>query len=209
MSEWDSFYGPNAGYALELYERYQRDPASVDAETRAIFERMRPLPDGAANGSASGVNRSANGATATATSESPRQIASHEPQDTIHDVVKVVLAARMARSIRQYGHLAARIDPLGSAPPDDPMLDPATHGLTDDDLEALPAAIVWPSAGPEAGSCRDALERLRAIYCGSIGYDLDHVQNYTERNWLHETVETGAHWEPLDTDEQRDLLASD
>ena len=196
MSEWDIFYGPNAGYALELYERYQRDPASVDAETRAIFERMRPVPYGASNGAA-------------ATVAAPYPVVSPTApatQEATHDVVKVVLAARMARSIREFGHLAAKIDPLGSAPPGDPMLDPATHGLTDADLEALPAAIVWPNAGPEAGSCRDALERLRAIYCGSIGYDFDHVHNYVERNWLHETVETGAHWEPLDTDEQRDLL---
>src|SRR5262249_32548295 len=119
MSEWDIFYGPNAGYALELYERYQRDPASVDAETRASFERMRPLPDGASNGSANG---------ATATTAALRPVVSPAPQDA-HDVVKVVLAARMARSIRQFGHLAAKIDPLGSAPPSDPMLDPATHGL--------------------------------------------------------------------------------
>src|SRR5690349_6245848 len=115
---------------------------------------------------------------ATATVATPHPTASVATRDT-HDVVKVVLAARMARSIREFGHLAAKIDPLGSAPPGDPMLDPATHGLTDADLEALPAAIVWPNAGPEAGSCRDALDQLRAIYCGGIGYDFDHVQNYT------------------------------
>src|SRR5690349_12055807 len=121
MSDWDIFYGPNAGYALELYERYQRDPAAVDAETRAIFERMRPMPDGATNGSSNG---------ATATIASPRPAVGSTTQDT-HDVVKVVLAARMARSIREFGHLAAKIDPLGSEPPGDPMLDPTTHGLTD------------------------------------------------------------------------------
>jgi 2-oxoglutarate dehydrogenase E1 component len=199
MSEWDIFYGPNAGYALELYERYQHDPTSVDAETRAIFARMRPMPDGATSG--------ANGASpvATATDETPRATTKVTTRDT-HDVVKVVLAARMARSIREFGHLAAMVDPLGGSAPGDPMLDPATHGLTEADLEALPAAIVWTGGGPDDGSCRDALERLRAIYCGSIGYDFDHVQNYTERNWLHETVESGAHWEPLDADEQRDLL---
>ena len=208
MSEWDIFYGPNAGYALELYERYQRDPDSVDAETRAIFERMRSLPDGATNGASGVSNGASHGATATVASPYP-VVSPTAPatQEAIHDVVKVVLAARMARSIREFGHLAARIDPLGGDPPSDPMLDPATHGLTDADLEALPAAIVWPTAGPEAGSCRDALERLRAIYCGSIGYDFDHVHNYVERNWLHETVEAGAHWEPLDAGEQRDLLS--
>ncbi|MDP9373033.1 MAG: hypothetical protein M3Q65_11415, partial [Chloroflexota bacterium] len=37
---WQAFYGPNAGYALELYERYQQDPNSVDAATRAVFDRL-------------------------------------------------------------------------------------------------------------------------------------------------------------------------
>mgnify|MGYP000894271499 CR=1 FL=1 len=39
MTDLSQFYGPNAGYVLELYERYKHDPASVDADTRAAFER--------------------------------------------------------------------------------------------------------------------------------------------------------------------------
>ena len=31
MSDFSPFHGPNAGYVLELYERYQQDPQSVDA----------------------------------------------------------------------------------------------------------------------------------------------------------------------------------
>jgi ABC-type polysaccharide/polyol phosphate transport system ATPase subunit len=36
------FYGPNLGYALELYERYREDPESVDERTREFFEGWRP-----------------------------------------------------------------------------------------------------------------------------------------------------------------------
>ena len=39
MDELENFYGPNAGYVLELYERYRQNPESVDADTRAIFDR--------------------------------------------------------------------------------------------------------------------------------------------------------------------------
>ena len=38
MYDLEAFYGPNAGYVLELYERYRQNPASVDAGTRAIFD---------------------------------------------------------------------------------------------------------------------------------------------------------------------------
>ena len=45
MSELLDFHGPNAGYVLELFERYQKDPASVDAETRALFDSgLTPPP---------------------------------------------------------------------------------------------------------------------------------------------------------------------
>ena len=34
----DEFTGLNAGYVIELYERYRTDPESVDSGTRKIFE---------------------------------------------------------------------------------------------------------------------------------------------------------------------------
>ena len=43
MSDLDAFYGPNAGYVLELYERYLQNPASVDADSRAIFDNWSPI----------------------------------------------------------------------------------------------------------------------------------------------------------------------
>src|SRR5579859_318620 len=42
MYDLETFYGPNAGYVLELYERYKQDPASVDEATRAIFASWPP-----------------------------------------------------------------------------------------------------------------------------------------------------------------------
>ena len=43
MPDLDVFYGPNAGYVLELYERYLENPASVDASSRAIFDTWSPI----------------------------------------------------------------------------------------------------------------------------------------------------------------------
>ncbi|MDK3162017.1 hypothetical protein QPK87_36540 [Kamptonema cortianum] len=84
MSFWNDFAGPNAGYVLELYERYRRDPASVDAGTRAFFEHWTP-PE------------------ATAQPDVPQA-----------DISRVVGAVNFARALREYGHLAARLDPLGT-----------------------------------------------------------------------------------------------
>src|SRR5260370_25073685 len=155
MTTWDDFYGPNAGYAVELYERYKRDPRSVDEATRTFFERVAP-PNGAA----------VDGTSARPAAQEP----SARPLET-DQVAKIVGAARLARGIREYGHLAAQIDPLGTPVPGDPMLDAATHRLSDADLAALPASIVLPEAGAEAVSNRDASARMRAMYSGPLGYD--------------------------------------
>ena len=44
MSWLDGFYGPNAGYVVELHERYQRDPNAVDSTTRAFFAGWQSSP---------------------------------------------------------------------------------------------------------------------------------------------------------------------
>src|SRR5687767_5737253 len=42
MAGWGEFTGLNRGYVLELYEKYRRDPSSVDPSTRAMFEQWTP-----------------------------------------------------------------------------------------------------------------------------------------------------------------------
>ena len=63
MNDFSAFHGPNAGYVLELYDRYRADPQSVDAETRAFFqqwpppaEHAPPVPQSASNGTQRGAH---------------------------------------------------------------------------------------------------------------------------------------------------------
>ena len=56
------FEGVNAGYVLELYERYRQNPESVDPATRAAFEGWNPAeldPGAAVSASASSAPNSA------------------------------------------------------------------------------------------------------------------------------------------------------
>src|SRR3954452_4617492 len=124
MSDLRAFFGPNAGYVLELYDRYQTDPASVDAESRSFFASLDPEEIAAALAPS-------NGKSAPATASAPAL-----------DVKRIVGAAALAQSIREYGHLAAKLDPLGKPLPGAPELDPAFHGIAESDLTALPAEVV-------------------------------------------------------------------
>src|SRR6187402_1921710 len=107
---WKDFQGVNAAAALELYDRFRANPASVDDATRAFFEREPPPPSIA---TARGGRASTPAPTGGACPPAPHL---------------VVGAVNLAQSIRRYGHLAAEIDPVGSRPMGDPALQPETHG---------------------------------------------------------------------------------
>lgn len=176
MDFWHEFHGPNAGYILELYERYRADPAAVDPATRAAFERWTPPvdPDGASS--------------PTITATPPSGPPTH----------KVMGAVNLATAIREYGHLAAHIDPLGLAdPPGDPTLHPSAHGISEADLRELPSMLI---GGPAADSAdaSEAIARLREIYSSTIGYDYDHMRLPDERAWLRDAAETRRFRPPND-----------
>jgi 2-oxoglutarate dehydrogenase E1 component len=155
------FAGPNAGYVLELYDRYRRDPSSVDAQTRAVFDAWTPELDSIAKPAAtSGVG-----------------------------LEKVVGAVNYAQAIREHGHLAAHLDPLGTPPLGDPMLDPAAHGIDEHDLRQLPASLIGGPIAEGAANAFEAITALRAVYSATTGYDYDHVRSPEERAWLRYAAE--------------------
>src|SRR5216117_542908 len=151
----DEFTGVNAAYVLELYERYRQNPDSVDPETRKAFESWTP-PAEQMGAEAQGIRlRQGYGG----------QV----------DIQKAVGAANLADCIRRYGHLAAQLDPLGSEPVGDPSLSPAAHGITDADLRRLPASLVDGSVAESSASAYEAIEKLRRIYCSTVGFDYAHI----------------------------------
>src|SRR5690606_35503138 len=106
------------------------------------------------------------------------------------DLTAAIATFNLAESIRRFGHLAARLDPLGYTDPiGDPSLLPQSHGLTQDTLARLPASIVAGPAAEGAANALEAIERLRAIYCGTSGHDYKQVFVPEERIWLRTAVE--------------------
>src|SRR5918992_1018461 len=55
---------------------------------------------------------------------------------------KVAGAAGLVQAIRQYGHLAVQLDPLGSPPLGAAELTPEFHGITEEDLASIPGAAL-------------------------------------------------------------------
>src|SRR5256714_1402354 len=105
---------------------------------------------------------------------------------------------------RSHGHLAARLDPLGSAPPGDPSLDPVNHGLTPQMMEAVPAAVLRVRVSGE--NLAEVLSHLRETYCSTIAYEIEHISSHEQRNWLRERIESGRYRQPLSPERKLQLL---
>jgi multifunctional 2-oxoglutarate metabolism enzyme len=127
------------------------------------------------------------------------------PQEVDEELLQAVQAATsILKAYRTHGHLAAHLDPLGSEPKGDPALQPENVNLTPELMSRIPASIL--RIGVPGETLLEALPRMRTAYCGTIGYQFEHIASHQQRIWLREMIETGAHRQPLADDEKRRLL---
>lgn len=167
MDEKKDFIGPNLAYISELYGRYQTDPNSVDESARQLFRDWSPFE-----------------------AERPT------PLSADFNLSAITGAVYLARSIQSYGYLSAKLNPLEDAPKENRLLSLEFHNLRQEDLADLPADVLNLSGWHSDGNAQRAIEWLRSIYSGTIGYDYGHIRIPEERNWLYQTAEIGTYRQP-------------
>src|SRR6185312_15768549 len=189
--------GLNAAYVAQLREDYLDSPASVPDEWRRIFELdangspepvLAPAPDGAPGDGAAAVPA----ATAVAPPPAAPPQAAYGPAAVDRELLAGVAAAMaLVKAYRMHGHLAARLDPLGSEPMGDPALDESRlHPPLTPELQArIPARLLRLSVPGE--TLLEALPRLREVYMGSSAYEIEHISDHAERVWLRKAIESG------------------
>jgi 2-oxoglutarate dehydrogenase E1 component len=148
-----------------------------------------------------GVGRGALDETALPTPHIPRPGAG----SGVDELKFVTAAYALVRAHRNFGHLAAHLDPLGAEPPGEPALDPAPLGLTPEILARIPAEVLRIYV--PGRTLAEALPHLSATYCGTIAYEVEHIGNHDERVWLRQAIESGEHRKPLSVEEKKQLLA--
>jgi multifunctional 2-oxoglutarate metabolism enzyme len=135
----------------------------------------------------------------------PGDAAVSAPTTAEAELLRAVAAGvALISAYRSHGHLAARLDPLGSAPPGDPSLDPVNHGLTPQLMEAVPAGVLRVRVPGE--NLAEVLTHLRETYCSTIAYEIEHISSHEQRNWLRERIESGRYRQPLSPERKLQLL---
>ena len=142
---------------------------------------------------------------AAAPAGAPTPPPQQDPGVPLEELMQAIQAASsLVKAHRTFGHLAARLDPLGTEPEGDPALDPVPLGLTPEIQAKIPAKILRMHVPGD--TLADALPHLRDTYCGTIAYEIEHIASHRQRTWLREKIESGAFRMPLSPDEQKALL---
>lgn len=125
---------------------------------------------------------------------------------TASDEMLRAVAAGMAlvAAYRTHGHLAAHLDPLGTAAPGDPSLEPANWGLTPSLQSAVPASVLRVKV--PGNTLADILPRLRDTYSSTIAYEVEHISNTEQREWLRDAIESGKYKVAFSDEHKLDLL---
>jgi 2-oxoglutarate dehydrogenase E1 component len=189
----------NITFISELYQRYLTAPTQVEADWQAFFadlgEDERSLladiqgPNwatrqtkviGVVDPDAPKANGKAKAAPATAI-----DLQAHT--DATERTIKVI---GLVRAYRVLGHHRAKLDPLGLKT-HDPIkeLDPAFHGLTEDDYDRPIYVGGVLGFGDYDPTLNEVLERLNATYCGSVGVEYMHIQDPAQKSWIQERIE--------------------
>ena len=152
----------NADLLEENYARWQKDPASVEADWAAFFEGFE----------LGTVQLNAAGGAATADG----------PLQTRVD--------GLVYAYRTLGHTIADLDPLQKERPENPLLSLREFGFSDKDLEMEVSSKFF--LGGRTLRLREMIGLLESIYCGRIGAEFMHIQNPRVRNWVREKLEGAA-----------------
>ena len=151
----------------ENYERWQKNPESLDPSWLAFFE-----------GFELGDLKLRNGAAALAAAP-PAQLGDQPLQTRIDGLVY---------AYRTLGHTIARIDPLAEKRPQNPLLSLRELGFSEKDLDLVVSSKFFLDG--RKMTLREMIGLLESIYAESIGSEFQHIQNPRIRNWVRHRLET-------------------
>lgn len=140
---WRKFNGPNLGYVIEQYERYTNGEEAIDPKLRDLFIKW-----------GSPLSFESNH-----TEETPNNESFNPGNST--NIQKVLKVVKPLEDIRSNGHLAANMNPLKWNQQNQELFQPEKYGVSEQELKAIPAILVWEEAPVGIQTAWDAINHLK------------------------------------------------
>ncbi len=165
MKDYSHVFNAHPQYIDSLYKAYRSDPGSVDEGWRLFFEGF----EFGQNGNGHAVS------------------ASGEQGSAAIDAVKEFGVMSIIHGFRNRGHLLSTTNPIRARRNRRPHLDLADYKLTQEDVNSVFQAGM--EIGMPNATLGEVLDRLKLIYCGNIGFEYAHIENFEKRLWLKSKIE--------------------
>lgn len=154
-----------------LYSDYKNNANSVDISWQKFFEGFdfalqAPIP------------ANINGAAAQKSELPNLNVAPSNNELRVYQLIE---------AYRQKGHLLSKTNPIRPRRNRKPLLDLADFGLSDTDLNTV--FSVGNLIGLPNATLSQIVARLNEIYCGSLGFEYDYINNPDARQWLQQRIE--------------------
>ncbi len=190
--------GGSSGYVEAVYEEYLKNPDAVDESWRNYFRGLGDADQ------AEVAHRPIRSSFVKMAKERARRARRGEAMNP-EAAEKQAAVLRLINYYRVRGHQAAKLDPLGlSKGPQVPDLEPAFHGLGEQDMDTV--FNTGSLAAEDRMKLRDILDLVRTVYTGSIGAEYMYITETSEKRWIQRRLEGQVYQPWLTEQEQRTVL---
>ncbi|MEP7267902.1 MAG: 2-oxoglutarate dehydrogenase E1 component, partial [Saprospiraceae bacterium] len=167
MQDFSAVFNATPEYIDSLYKTYLQNGNQLDESWKAFFKGFEFADK-------SNIGHAGNGAVGSASPE-------------ISDEFKVIA---LIHGYRDRGHLLSNTNPIKKRRDRQAKLELADYGLTEKDLNR--SFIAAQELDMKGVTLKDVIGKLKYIYCDTIGYEYNHIDNKEKRMWLRERIEKRA-----------------
>ena len=206
-------FSANAPYIEMVYEKWLKNPQSVDASWQQFFAtnfsgaiaHAVTRPSWSPNVSKfvdEVIEKPAAPAAAGKKPGKGADITSSEVESAARDSIQALM---LIRNYRVRGHLLANYDPLQlEVKPQHPELDPATFGFAPEDYDRK--IFLDGVLGMKFSTIREIMAILKATYSGNIGTEFMHIQYPDQKSWIQKRIESSQSRPNLTVEEKKNIL---
>jgi 2-oxoglutarate dehydrogenase E1 component len=178
----------NAQLIEELYEQYKIDPQSIDPVWRGFFEGFD-----------------------LGCQIDPKQVAASAPAapaaPSAGDLPHRLKQARLYNLLFAYrtlGHQIANLDPLGFNKSQFSELNLENFRFSETDLDTVFDSGTLDKGGDR--TLREIMSILKETYCGNVAVEYMHMQNFAQRRWLRDRLESTRLKPSYSTEKKKRIL---